>query len=65
MGGVDLNPGSLRLGFGCAGAWAKPWFSTRKARAVLFTALENGVRHVDTAGFYADGEGESRNSAPF
>lgn len=60
MSAPDLQPGSLRLGFGCAGAWAKPWFSERKARAVLLAALEAGVRHIDTAGFYANGEGERR-----
>ncbi|MEX0644398.1 MAG: aldo/keto reductase [Parvularculaceae bacterium] len=49
-----------RLGFGCSGPWAEPWFSEKKARAVLFAALEGGVRHVDTAGFYAKGEAERR-----
>lgn len=57
---ISLNAGPMRLGFGCAGAWAKPWFPEREARAVLFAALEAGLRHVDTAGFYADGEGERR-----
>ncbi|HXI87148.1 MAG TPA: aldo/keto reductase, partial [Parvularculaceae bacterium] len=60
MSGPNLNTASLRLGFGCAGAWAKPWFSAREARAVLIAALEGGVRHVDTASFYAGGEGERR-----
>lgn len=53
----------LRLGFGCSGAWAKKWFPERQARAVLLAALEAGVRHVDTAGFYAAGEGERRLGA--
>lgn len=50
----------LRLGFGCSGAWAKPWFPERRARALLLTALEKGVRFVDTAPFYAGGEAERR-----
>ncbi len=50
----------LRLGFGCSGPWAEPWFSGEKARAALIAALEGGVRHVDTAGFYGKGEGERR-----
>lgn len=50
----------LRLGFGCSGAWAAPWFSRDKARDVLLRALEGGVRFVDTAGFYAAGEAERR-----
>lgn len=50
----------LRLGFGCSGAWAQKWFPAKDARAVLLTAFEGGIRHVDTAGFYADGEAERR-----
>lgn len=52
-----------RLGFGCSGAIAQPWFSARKAHRVLLAALEGGVRHFDTAPFYADGEGERRLAA--
>ena len=51
-----------RLGFGCSGPWAEPWFAETKARAVLFAALDAGLRHVDTAGFYAKGEAERRLS---
>lgn len=50
----------LRLGFGCSGAWAQRWFPERDARSILLAALAAGVRHVDTAGFYADGEAERR-----
>jgi aryl-alcohol dehydrogenase-like predicted oxidoreductase len=53
----------LRLGFGCSGAWAQKWFPEREARAALIAALEAGVRHVDTAGFYAGGEAERRLAA--
>ncbi|MEQ1931833.1 MAG: aldo/keto reductase, partial [Parvularculaceae bacterium] len=53
----------LRLGFGCSGAWGMPWFDAARARAVLLKALEGGVRHVDTAGFYSGGEAERRLGA--
>lgn len=54
---------SFRLGFGCSGAWAARWFSAREAERLLVTALEGGVRHFDTAGFYANGEAERRLGA--
>lgn len=50
----------MRLGFGCSGAWGMRWFSEEKARGILLSAFERGVRFVDTAGFYADGEAERR-----
>lgn len=53
----------FRLGFGCSGAWGKTWFSAREAERVLFAALEGGVRHFDTAGFYGEGEAERRLGA--
>lgn len=56
----DVPEFPLRLGFGCSGAWGKPWFPERQARALLLAALEHGVRFVDTAGFYANGEAEAR-----
>lgn len=49
-----------RLGFGATGAWAKPWFSERKARRLIHMALERGIRYFDTAGFYSDGLAEER-----
>jgi aryl-alcohol dehydrogenase-like predicted oxidoreductase len=53
----------LRLGFGCSGAWGQKWFAEREAAALVARALEGGVRHFDTAGFYADGEAERRLGA--
>lgn len=50
----------LRLGFGCAGAWGKRWFDARAAQRVLAVALDAGIRHIDTAGFYSGGEAERR-----
>lgn len=53
----------LRLGFGCSGAWGQKWFAEREAAALVARALDGGVRHFDTAGFYADGEAERRLGA--
>lgn len=50
----------LRLGFGATGAWGKPWFSAQKAENLVIKALELGITHFDTAGFYAKGEAEKR-----
>lgn len=36
------------------------WFAPQKAERVLRTALAEGVRHFDTAGFYCDGVAEPR-----
>lgn len=63
MNARDKPDGVGRLGFGCSGALGKPWFPERDARAVLAHALALGVRHFDTAGFYADGEAERRLGA--
>jgi aryl-alcohol dehydrogenase-like predicted oxidoreductase len=52
-----------RLGFGCSGALAARWHSAEKAMRVLRTALKGGIRHFDTAGFYAGGEAERRLGA--
>lgn len=48
------------MGFGCAGAWAKRWYSADQADAIVRAAFDAGIRHFDTAGFYAGGEGERR-----
>jgi len=56
MATSTLIRGDLRLGFGCSGAWGKRWFSETKAGSVLQAALESGVTHVDTAGFYDEAE---------
>jgi aryl-alcohol dehydrogenase-like predicted oxidoreductase len=53
----------MRLGFGCSGAWGMSWFDRALARRILLQALEAGVRHIDTAPFYADGEAERRLGA--
>lgn len=60
---ADTLRTSLRLGFGCSGAWAQRWYSARDAERLVLTALEGGVRHFDTAGFYAGGEAERRLAA--
>ncbi len=49
-----------RLGFGASGVWGKRWFSARKAEHLIAYALERGITHFDTAGFYAGGEAERR-----
>jgi len=49
-----------RLGFGASGAWGKKWFSARKAERLVSRALERGIVHFDTAGFYAGGVAEAR-----
>lgn len=54
--GKALRRGPLRLGFGCSGAWGKKWFSEEKAHAVLRAAIDGGVTHIDTAGFYDEAE---------
>lgn len=53
----------FRLGFGCSGAWGQRWFPEREALALVAQALDAGIRHFDTAGFYADGEAERRLGA--
>ncbi|MEQ8177016.1 MAG: aldo/keto reductase [Amphiplicatus sp.] len=53
----------LRLGFGCSGAWGMRWFPEAQAAALVAEAMEGGVRHFDTAGFYANGEAERRLGA--
>ena len=59
----SLGGGDLRIGFGCAGAWAKPWFSAKIAERLVGEAVDLGVRHFDTGAFYAGGEGERRLGA--
>lgn len=57
----QTNQTSLqRLGFGATGAWGKSWFSANKAKKLAEAALEHGIRHFDTAGFYAGGVAEKR-----
>lgn len=51
----------LRLGFGCSGPLGKGWFSEAKTAHLVRAALEGGVAHFDTAGFY--GEAEARLGA--
>ncbi len=53
----------LRLGFGCSGAWGMRWFPEREAARLVAQAVEGGVRHFDTAGFYSGGEAERRLGA--
>lgn len=49
-----------RLGFGASGAWGQRWFSAQKAERLVERALERGITHFDTAGFYAGGIAETR-----
>ncbi len=55
-----LGADGLRLGYGCAGAWAKPWFSEREAERLVATAIESCIVHFDTGASYANGEAERR-----
>lgn len=67
MSTPSLIKGDLRLGFGCSGAWSKPWFSARKAEQLVRAAIDLGITHIDTAGFYADAEvrlGNALNAIP-
>lgn len=50
----------MQLGFGATGAWAAPWFDEKKAEQVLGTALDAGLNHLDTAGFYTGGQADER-----
>ena len=56
MATPKLHSGDWRLGFGCSGVWGKSWFSEAKAARILQAALEAGVTHIDTAGFYGEAE---------
>lgn len=49
-----------KLGFGASGAWGQPWFPRKDAIRLIHEALDHGIRHFDTAGFYARGEAEER-----
>lgn len=51
---------TLRLGFGCSGAWGMRWFSERKALRLLEKAAAAGVCHIDTGAFYCGGNAERR-----
>ncbi len=53
---ASINPGDLRLGFGCSGAWGKGWFPEDEARRILKAAIDGGIAHIDTAGFYGAAE---------
>lgn len=52
----SLIRNKLRLGFGCSGVWGQRWFSEKKAADLLAMAIENGISHFDTAGFYHQAE---------
>lgn len=55
-----LTADRMELGFGATGAWAADWFSEKKALSILKTALDGGIRHFDTASFYAGGKADER-----
>lgn len=50
----------MELGFGATGAWAAPWYEEAEAYRVLLAALDAGITHFDTAGFYAGGKADER-----
>lgn len=54
------KPSINRLGFGASGAWGQRWFAGQKAEKLVERALERGITHFDTAGFYAGGIAETR-----
>lgn len=45
-----------KLGFGVSGPLGLAWFGEGKARALIRGAIAGGIRHFDTAPFYADAE---------
>ena len=51
-----LKSESLRLGFGCSGVLGKRWFSEEKCATILRAAIDAGIVHFDTAGFYGEAE---------
>jgi len=53
-----LKKGNIRLGFGCSGVLAKSWFGENQTIKIIHAALDGGITHFDTAGFY--GEAEAR-----
>lgn len=53
---TPLKPGAARLGFGCA---ALATLARPQAVALLETALDLGIRHIDTARMYGWGEAEA------
>ncbi len=55
-----MNAPQTHLGFGASGAWGQKWFSKREAIRLIHQALDHGVRHFDSAGFYGSGEAETR-----
>ncbi len=60
---LRISPESLRLGFGCSGAWGMNWFSRRKAIGLIHQAVDLGVRCFDTSTHYCGGEAERRLGA--
>ena len=52
-----------KLGFGVSGPLTMSWFAGGKARKMIRTAFNAGVRRFDTASFYGDGAGEVRIAA--
>lgn len=58
---IKPGPGSaMRIGLGCASAWGQPWFSEKKAIAIVHRALELGVQIFDTGPSYSGGHAEPR-----
>lgn len=55
-----LQMGASSLGLGCASAWGQPWYSERKAIAVVHRALELGITCFDTGPTYSGGNAEPR-----
>ncbi len=51
-----LKNKEIRLGFGCSGVLGKTWFSDDQTRKIIHAALDGGITHFDTAGFYGEAE---------
>ncbi|MGF1543109.1 MAG: aldo/keto reductase [Parvularculaceae bacterium] len=53
---ASLLQAPLRLGFGCAGAWAQPAVAEKTAARIVHAAADLGVRHFDTGSSYGVAE---------
>lgn len=54
LGSTDLYVSEL--GFGCASAWGKKFYSEKEAMELFFAAYELGINYFDTGHSYGDSE---------